>query len=287
MIELLLAAGASAALLWYGLTRRWRRPHEPFRDFERFAGLPIAHKGLAGPHAPDNSLSAFDRAARSGMGIELDVRACRDGLVIMHDRAVTLDDGSKKRVSALTYRELAAVKIGDGAERIPSFRAALESVAGRVPLVIELKATGLKSASELARGVANELKGYAGLCCVESFNPWALRACRFCMPHVARGQLVASYRRMRSWCGIPLGHMLADLSFNALSRPAFVSLCTDAYMNRGVKAWRAHGGRCAVWTLTDPSEVKRVFAEGDMLIFEGRAAAKAAAELYELKQYPD
>ena len=45
-----------------------------------------AHRGLHGEGVPENSLSAFARAAEAGYGIELDVQLSRDGTVmVFHD----------------------------------------------------------------------------------------------------------------------------------------------------------------------------------------------------------
>ena len=40
---------------------------------------PFAHRGLHGPHAPENSRAAVDAAIANGHGVEIDVRLSRDG----------------------------------------------------------------------------------------------------------------------------------------------------------------------------------------------------------------
>ena len=58
--------------------------------------LIFAHRGASG-HAPENTLEAFEMAARMGAdGVELDVHICRTGeLVVAHDETVDrVSDGT-------------------------------------------------------------------------------------------------------------------------------------------------------------------------------------------------
>ena len=181
--------------------------------------MPLAHQGLVGPDAPGNSLEAFDKAARSGYGIELDVRLCKDGLVMLHDRTVDCA-GGVRRVRDMTRAELlAALPKGCAPELGP----ALMLIAGRVPVAVELKSDGLRGAGKLARAAAQALGNYAGPRCVLSFDPRALRAFGKLLPDVPRGQLVAGRADMRRWCGRALGWLLGNLLLNCVSRPALAA----------------------------------------------------------------
>ena len=114
-------------------------PAMAFEGIERWREVPLAHQGLVGPDAPGNSLEAFDKAARSGYGIELDVRLCKDGLVVLHDRTVDCAGGVRRRVRDMTRAELlAALPKGCAPELGP----ALMLIAGRVPVAVELKSDG-------------------------------------------------------------------------------------------------------------------------------------------------
>ena len=143
-------------------------PAMAFEGIERWREVPLAHQGLVGPDAPGNSLEAFDKAARSGYGIELDVRLCKDGLVVLHDRTVDCAGGVRRRVRDMTRAELlAALPKGCAPELGP----ALMLIAGRVPVAVELKSDGLRGAGKLARAAAQALGNYAGPRCVLSFDP--------------------------------------------------------------------------------------------------------------------
>ena len=75
--------------------------------------LVIAHRG-ASAYAPENTLAAFELAARQGADmIELDVQRSADGvLVIFHDDTTERWDRRARLVSECTLAELLALDIG-------------------------------------------------------------------------------------------------------------------------------------------------------------------------------
>ena len=71
--------------------------------------LVFAHRGASG-YAPENTLEAFDLAARMGAhGVELDVHICRTGeLVVAHDETVERVSDGTGRIPDLSLSELKA-----------------------------------------------------------------------------------------------------------------------------------------------------------------------------------
>jgi len=108
---LILAALASALLAMAGL--------------ETAAITIVAHRGLA-EGVPENTLAAFRQSADRGIAvIELDVRATRDGqLVILHDETL---DRTTDCSGAIAQQSLGQIRRCDagGGERVPSFAEAL------------------------------------------------------------------------------------------------------------------------------------------------------------------
>lgn len=78
--------------------------------------LVIAHRG-ASEHAPDNSLAAFELAARAGADLwEVDVRTSGDGaLLACHDPVLPTRDGGRLAVAECGARELRARALVQGA----------------------------------------------------------------------------------------------------------------------------------------------------------------------------
>ena len=142
-------------------------------EFEKFLGRRYAHRGLHDKNVPENSLGAFRRAVECGYGIELDVRLSSEGeLVVFHDDTLERMTVESGRVDTKTLRELKEIYLSDSDEKIPSFTEVLSLVAGRVPLIIEIK----EDAGSLAvtRRLAEVISDYEGEYIIESFNPLAI-----------------------------------------------------------------------------------------------------------------
>ncbi len=73
----------------------------------------FAHRGASGDY-PENSLPAFDAAARAGVPyIELDIQMTRDSeIVVIHDEDLTRVAGKPGTVAAMTLQELQDYDIG-------------------------------------------------------------------------------------------------------------------------------------------------------------------------------
>lgn len=90
----------------------------PVRGFFDFpAPLAFAHRGGAA-EAPENTWSAFAHAVSLGYHyVETDIRATDDGVAVaIHDPTIDRVSGQQGTVSAMTWRQLRAVRLGDGRE---------------------------------------------------------------------------------------------------------------------------------------------------------------------------
>jgi len=103
--------------------------------------LRIAHRG-ASAHAPENTLTAFRKAAElNADAVELDVQVSADGVpVISHNLAVNRRQNSTGLVKDLTLAQLKALDAGHG-EHIPTLEEAIECCQTEgLGMYIELKA---------------------------------------------------------------------------------------------------------------------------------------------------
>lgn len=230
----------------------------------------IAHRGLFDNEsaAPENSAAAFQRAVEAGFGIELDVQRTKDGkLVIFHDANMKRMTGQDWILTEHTYQEIEEFSLGISNERIPLFEDILALVSGKVPLVIEIK-VGMKFL-ETTRAVADALKDYGGVYCMECFNPLALMWYRKNVPSVIRGQLSMDFRK--DPCKIPgwVKFMLTHLLLNFLAKPDFISY---HYLDRKKKGFclckKLFGVTTAAWTIKSEQELMSAKKSFDFFIFD-------------------
>ena len=103
---------------------------------------PVAHRGLhdAQKGVIENTPSAFAAAIAGGYGIECDLQISADGEAMVHhdDALGRLTDGNG-RLDAMTAAELKRVPFKATADRMITLGELCDLVAGRAPLVIELK----------------------------------------------------------------------------------------------------------------------------------------------------
>lgn len=145
----------------------------------------IAHRGFAGIH-PENTLDAVTRAAQVADEVEVDVRRCETGeLVVIHDATVdrvTDGEGAVARHSLSELRELDVLGCG---ECVPTLREVFEAVPPSVGVNVELKEVGL---AEDVLGLAAEVDAQIT---VSSFHANELEGCRGIDPDVPRAYLFA------------------------------------------------------------------------------------------------
>jgi glycerophosphoryl diester phosphodiesterase len=115
--------------------------------------------------ARENTLPSFALAIEAGAdGLELDVHATSDGIVVVHHDA-TVARGPD--IEAVSFAELRRFEAAPGIP-IPSLAELCELVAGRAALFVELKGARIE---QLVLGV---LAGYRGIVALHSFDHAAI-----------------------------------------------------------------------------------------------------------------
>lgn len=192
-----------------------------------FAGRNFAHRGYFGKdqRPPENSLPAFAAAAEKGYGMELDIQLSLDGeVVVFHDDTLARMCGIGGRVDAFPLARLREMPLAGTAERMPLLTEVFDTVAGKAPIIIELK-TGPRNEELCRKGLAlmrAYQKQYGGAFCVESFDARIVAWFRKNAPDILRGQLTDSPRALGS--GRPVLDFLAgNLLSNVIARPQFIA----------------------------------------------------------------
>ena len=104
--------------------------------------LPVAHRALhdVADGRPENSRAAVSAAIAAGYAIEIDLQLSADGrAIVFHDYSLARLAEAEGPLRSRSAAELAAIGLRGGAEGIPDFRTILDLVAGRVPLLVEIK----------------------------------------------------------------------------------------------------------------------------------------------------
>lgn len=261
----LLGAVLLLALLWVFLVA----PRGTKKKFEKFTKVRFAHRGLHTEGAPENSLTAFERACQAGFGIELDIRLSKDGeLVVFHDETLTRVCGIDGKVSDYTAKELSEFSLSGSSDTVPAFREALSLVGGRVPLLIELKQA--QGEGSVAEKFLEEIKDYRGEFIVESFNPLALRKVRRARRDIFLGILSTEYMKEEKFRGKPAYRQLERLRLNFLVRPDFIAYNKNGYGVTALKLLKKiFKAPLFAWTVKSEKEEALARERGfDTVIFE-------------------
>jgi glycerophosphoryl diester phosphodiesterase len=103
----------------------------------------VGHRGC-GDHGPENTTQAVTAAARRLPAVEVDLRRCGSGEVVVDDdaRVDGFTDGTG-RVADLDLRALRELGVGESEEPIATFGEVVDAVPADVTLQVELKEPGL------------------------------------------------------------------------------------------------------------------------------------------------
>ena len=234
------------------------------RRVERLIPLPFAHRGLHGGGHVENSRSAFEAAIARGHGIELDVRMSRDAhAIVFHDATLERLTEQVGQVGDRTAAELQEIELEGSPDTIPLLADVLQLIAGRVPLLIEVKVEG-RTIAPVCLAVLRSLEGYRGPVGVMSFNPEVSRWYAGHAPLVTRGLVVTEADRR--WRG-QVERRLALWR----ARPDFLAYDVRDLPSRFAARARRRGLPVFTWTCRGEEQVKRARANADQIIYEDQA----------------
>lgn len=229
---------------------------------------PVAHRGLHDLDAgvPENTLAAFDAAIAAGYAIELDVQILRDQtVVVFHDGGLRRACGIRKRLCDVSWRDIAGLRVFGSSEAIPTLEQVLSRVAGRVPILVEVKKGAQPDAIE--RETWRHLSQYAGLYAVQSFSPSAVRWFAMHAPQVIRGQLGGplEYDGIARWRRFVSKRLLSV----AASRPDFLNYDLRALPDPWVTlVSRTLRLPVLCWTVKSPQDQQKAERLGVNYVFD-------------------
>ena len=235
---------------------------------------PIAHRGLHDRAAglPENTIGAAEAAIARGYAIECDVQLSADGeAMVFHDEALGRLTGESGRVRERRADDLRRLAVAGSPERVPTLPDFLGAIAGRTPLVVEVKSRHDGDLA-LARRTAAVVAAYAGPVALKSFDPAVVAALADLAPGLPRGIVAESRQDDPAYAGLTseARHALAHLLHFAESRPDFLSWRVDDLPNAATHLARLLGRRPVMtWTVRTPDQAERARRHADQMVFEG------------------
>jgi glycerophosphoryl diester phosphodiesterase len=246
---------------------------------EAFLRRPIAHRGYHDRAAGriENTPAAFRAAIEAGYGIECDVQPAHDGTpMVFHDYDLRRLTGHSGRIASRTPQDLSRITLTGGTDTIPTLASVLALVAGRVPLLIEIKdQDGAMGAAvgALERAVAAVLKGYEGPVALMSFNPYSVAALAAAAPDLPRGLTTSSYRA-EDWPLLPAAtrDRLREIPDYDAVGASFISHEAGDLDRPRVAELKARGAAILTWTIRSPEDEAAARRIAENVTFEGYRA---------------
>ena len=235
---------------------------------------PVAHRGLhdRARGIVENMPGAAQAAISGNFSIECDIQLTADGEAMVHhdDALGRLTEGSGALLG-MTASQLRAVKFRDTAERMMSLGDLCALVAGRVPLVIEVK-SHFDRDRRLVKRMAEVLATYTGPAVGMSFDPDQVLALRETMPALPRGIIAQRNYDDDYWKRLTPAQRagMLHLKHAFRTRPHFVAYWVDQLP--APAPWIARnifGLPLLTWTVRTPEQRARAARYADQIIFEG------------------
>ena len=234
---------------------------------------PVAHRGLHdGVSAIENTTSAFRAAIDGGYAIETDVQLSADGeAMVHHDFALGRLTLGSRQLAAMTAAGLKEVPFKATADRMMTLGELCDLVAGRVPIVIELKSRFDSDMTLVARA-AEVLQRYTGSAALMSFDPEPIAVLREIAPDLPRGIVAERDYADEEWEHLTESQRICSPSCAMLRARARISspitsrICPR--LRRGSHA-TFFGRPLLTWTVRTPDDQDRAKQWADQMIFEG------------------
>ena len=232
---------------------------------------PIAHRGLhdSTRRIVENTLGACKAAVDGDYAIECDLQITRDGeAVLFHDDALDRVMEVCGLVKNATVAELKKMRYRHSDESMPTLAELLSLVAGKVPLVIELKPQWDGDMALTQRAI-EVLKIYDGPHCLMSFDPDVVEAVRLRAPSTIRG-FISDRGHDGFYNRLPprIQSELRTLSCLERIEPHFLSFDVDELPWAPVEELRSCGMPVITWTIRSPEQARMARRYSDQITFE-------------------
>ena len=231
------------------------------KDYKWLTEKPATHRGFHDNKiAPENSLLAIKNATEAGYNIEFDVHMTKTGvLVVHHDYVLTRTANQNVKVKDLDTDHLEKYPLFGTKECIPTFNDVLNTVDGKVGLIIEIKPT--RHPRPVCDAVIERLKSYKGKYCLESFDIGVVNYIHKNYPDEILGQL---YEGKQVW------QRVMALCLKQHKKVDFLAICIDqVYLKKYSEIKKKYPEKLLItWTVRTPKQLEDAKKVCDNYIFE-------------------
>jgi glycerophosphoryl diester phosphodiesterase len=220
----------------------------------------------------ENTLAAARAAIAGNYAIECDIQPTRDGeAMVFHDDTLERLTSAEGRIDRLDAREIGRIAYKDSDQSIVSLATFLSEVAGRVPLVIELKG-GFDGDLGLAERAIAVIAEYPGPIALKSFDPAPMAHLRAKGVTCPLGLVAEANYAPAEWPELSATQRTALLEWRDYPavEPDFLSWnAADLPHAVPMLCRRGLGMPVMTWTVRSASEQVRAAPWTDQIVFEG------------------
>jgi glycerophosphoryl diester phosphodiesterase len=244
---------------------------------------PIAHRGLhdATRGVIENTLRAAEAAIAAGFALECDVQPAADGeAIVFHDETLDRLTDATGPISSLSAAEIARLGIRGADEPPPPFATFLGAVAGRTPVICEIKSR-FDGDWRIADRVAALAADYDGPLAFKSFDQDLAAYLRLRRPHMhkPRGRCPIGILAQASYDDPEWAFLTAeqkrdwtDFDHYDLARPDFLSWNVDDLPHKiPFLVKELTFAPIMAWTVRTVAQREAARKWADQMVFDGDA----------------
>lgn len=235
-----------------------------------FEEVYLTHRGFFNNiDIPENSLPAFAKTVRNGLGTELDVQLTTDNrLVVFHDQNLKRMCGVDKKLTDCSYEELQQYRLLDTEEKIPLLEEVLKLLKPDTPLIIEIKPEG--DAIRTCEETVKMMKDRSNLYVMESFHPGVVYYLKKHHPEIIRGQLAYDMFADKENTDTFLTRFICtNLLGNCMTRPDFVAYDVNSKHNLSfLLCSKLFKAECVAWTVKNEDDLAYARKYYQQVIFD-------------------
>lgn len=231
----------------------------------------IVRDGVVEDSLTENTLSAYDFAIKNKYAITIPVRKIDDGSLVCfaHQSLSKVVSSESGYINKLSLGDIKSLNLNDGGETIPTLEEALEHIAGKTPIILDIRNDGMVGKFEemvvaLVDKYLKKQKNYGSIAIMSS-NPYTLEYFLKNYPYVSRILKSGKYSQ-KMYGSIPT-KKLQKLKLCKITEADFICYSHEELPYRKIKKYKPAG--VIAHTVYNQNQYMKVAPHCDNIIFSG------------------